>query len=156
GAGYYTSDSKEPPFYADAAVVAYRTPAGELDAAAAKPIVTMNGNVIDGTPLLDDQLGTLLTIPAPEGGGAATVQFEFPQPFGARAITLGGQGGSARGIPVGRVLASDDGKNFRTLVTLPGTQLYRQGMVRTYAFAPTTAKFYRLELTGAPIGPAPT
>src|SRR6201999_3350616 len=26
GAGYYTSDSKEPPFYADSAVVAYRTP----------------------------------------------------------------------------------------------------------------------------------
>ena len=29
-------------------------------------------------------------------------------------------------------------------------------MVRTYTFAPTTAKFYRLELTAAPIGPAPT
>src|SRR5262245_6506032 len=81
GAGYYTSDSKEPPFYADAAVVAYRTPAGEQDAAAAKPVVTMNGKVIDGTPLLDDQLGTLLTIPAPAGGGAAIVQFEFPAPF---------------------------------------------------------------------------
>ncbi|MBI5766636.1 MAG: glycoside hydrolase [Verrucomicrobia bacterium] len=156
GAGYYTSDSKEPPFYADAAVVAYRTPAGEQDAAAAKPVVTMNGAVIDGTPLLDDQLGTLLTIPAPKDGGPAWVQFEFPAPFFARAITLGGQGGSARGIPVGRVLASDDGKSWRALVTLPGTQLYRQGMVRTYAFAPTTAKFYRLELTGAPIGPAPT
>lgn len=56
---------------------------------------------------------------------------EFAQPFTARAITLGGRGGSANGIPVGRVLAGDDGVNFRTLVTLPGTQLYRQGMVRT-------------------------
>ena len=157
GAGYYTSDSKEPPFYADSAVVAYRTPAGEGDAAAAKPVVTTNNGPIDGTPLLDDQLGTLLTIPAPkEGGGPAWVQYEFPQPFFARAITLGGRGGSAAGIPVGRVLASNDGINFQTLVTLPGTQLYRQGMVRTYAFPPTTAKFYRIEMTGAPIGPAPT
>jgi hypothetical protein len=156
GASYYTSDSKDAPFYADSAVVAYRTPTGEIDAAAAKPVVTVNGQPVDGTPLLDDQLGTLLTIPAPENGGAAWVQFEFPQPFFARAITLGGRGGSANGIPVGRVLAGDDGKNFRTLVTLPGAQLYRQGMVRTYAFAPTTAKFYRIELAGAPLGPGAT
>ena len=156
GASYYSSDSKDAPFYADSAVVAYRTPDVELDAGAAHPSVTTNNGPVDGTPLVDDQLGTLLTIPAPPGGGAAWVQFEFPQPFTARAITLGGRGGSANGIPVGRVLASDDGLNFHTLVTLPGAQLYRQGMVRTYAFAPTTAKFYRIELTGAPIGPAPT
>jgi hypothetical protein len=156
GASYYANDSKETPFYADSAIVAYRTPADEADAATAKPIVTTPNGPIDGTPLLDDQLGTLLTIPAATNGGPTWVQFEFPQPWAARAITIGGQGGSARGIPVGRVLASDDGKDFRTLVTLPGTQLYRQGMVRTYAFAPTTAKFYRIELTGAPIGPAPT
>jgi hypothetical protein len=48
GAGYYTSDSKEPPLFADSAVVAYRSPPDDLDAAAAKPIVTMNGNRIAG------------------------------------------------------------------------------------------------------------
>lgn len=158
GASYYSSDSKDTPLYADSAVIAYRVPAGEAASAAspAQPVVTTHNGAIDGTPLLDDQLNTLLTLPAPAGGGPAWVQYEFPQPFFARAITLGGQGGSARGIPVGRVLASDDGKDFRTLVTLPGTQLYRQGMVRTYAFTPTTAKFFRIEMTGAPIGPAPT
>jgi hypothetical protein len=160
GASYYASDSKEAPFYADAAVVAYRTPSAETDAAAlaaaARPVVTTNHGPVDGTPLLDDQLGTLLTIVAPKDGGAAWVQYEYAQPFLARAITLGGQGGSARGIPVGRVLASDDAQSWRTLVTLPGPQLYRQGMVRTYAFAPTRAKFFRIELTGAPLGPAPT
>ena len=52
--------------------------------------------------------------------------------------------------------ASDDGGTFRTLVTLPGTQLYRQGMVRTFAFEPTTARSYRIEMTGAPLGPAQT
>jgi hypothetical protein len=154
GAGYYTSDSKEPPLYGDSAVVAYRTPE-EGESIDAKPIVTTSNGPVDGTPLLDDQLGTLLTIPGAKDG-PTWVQYEFPQPFFARAITLGGRGGSANGIPVGRVVASNDGKEWTTLVTLPGTQLYRQGMVRTFAFPPTTAKFYRIEMTGAPLNPAQT
>lgn len=146
----------DPTWYGDTVVLAYRTPAAEMDAAAANPTVSTNNGPVDGSALLDDQLNTVLTIPAPKDGGPAWVQFDFPRPFTARAITIGGRGGSANGIPVGRVLASDDGSTFRTLVTLPGTQLYRQGMVRTFAFAPTTAKCYRIEMTGAPLGPAQT
>ncbi len=146
----------EPTYYADSVVIAYPTPAGEVDAPAAHPTVTTNNGPVDGSALLDDDLTTMLTIPAPADGSAAWVQFAFEQPFTAQAITLGGRGGSANGIPVGRVLASDDGVTFRSLVALPGEQLYRQGMVRTYAFAPITAKFYRIELTGAPLGPAET
>ena len=156
GATYYPQGGGDPTYYGDSAVLAYRTPAGEVDAAAANPIVTTSNGPVDGKPLLDDQLNTLLTIPAPSGGGPAWVQFDFPKAFTARAITIGGRGGSANGIPVGRVLASDDGKTFRTLVTLPGTQLYRQGMVRTFTFPQTTATCYRIELTGAPVGPAQT
>lgn len=156
GASYYTSDAKDTPYYADSAVVAYRNPAGEGAETAAKPTVTTHAGPVDGSALLDDQLNTLLTILAPKEGGAAWVQYEYEKPFTARAITLGGRGGSANGIPVGRVLAGDDGVNFRTLVTLPGAQLYRQGMVRTFSFPPVTARFFRLELTGAPLGPAAT
>jgi hypothetical protein len=155
GASYYNSDSKEEPFYADAAVVAYRTPDGDAVAPPA-PAVTTHDGPIDGTPLLDDKLGTLLTVPAPEGGGAAWIQYEFAEPFTARAFTIGGRGGSSAGIPVGRLLASDDGENFRTIVTLPGAQLYRQGMVRTFSLEPITVKYFRIEMTGAPIGPAAT
>ncbi len=78
------------------------------------------------------------------------MQYEFAQPFTARAISIAGR----PGIPVGRILASDNGVDFRTLVTLPGPQLYRGGLARTFAFAETTAKFYRIELTGAPLSPA--
>ena len=80
------------------------------------------------------------------------MQYEFAEPFKARAVTIAARGG----IPVGRVAASDDGKDFRTLVELPGTQLYRGGMERTFAFPETTAKFFRLEMTGAPLSPRPT
>ncbi len=156
GASYYSSDSKDAPYYADSAVVAYRTPAAEASMADDRPVVSTQDGPVDGSPLLDDQLDTLLTIPAPKDGGPAWVQYEFARPFTARAITIGGKGGSANGIPVGRVLAGDDGINFRTLVTLPGAQLYRQGMVRTFAFPSVTAKYYRIELTGAPLGPAAT
>ena len=156
GASYYGNDSKDTPFYADSAVVAFRTPPDEIDAANARPTVTTNNGPIDGSALLDDKLATLLTMPAPTDGSAAWIQFEFSKPFTARAITLGGKGGSANGIPVGRVRAGDDGVHFRTLVTLPGEQLYRQGMVRTYSFPSVTAKYFRIEMTGAPIGPAAT
>jgi hypothetical protein len=155
GVSYYSSESKETPYYADSAVVAYRTPAAEAGSAP-RPTVTSDRGPIDGSALLDDDLNTQLTIPAPEGGGAAWVQYEFAEPFTARAITLGGKGGSANGIPVGRVLASEDGIQFRPLVSLPGTQLYRQGMVRTFAFPPVRVRYFRIELTGAPLGPAAT
>ncbi len=155
GASYYASDSTDAPYYADSAVVAYRLPAAEA-APGRTPVVTTHEGPIDGTALLDDELNTLLAVPAPKEGGVAWVQYDYGAPFTARAITLGGKGGSANGIPVGRVLASDDGEEFRTLVTLPGTQLYRQGMVRTFSFPPVTARYYRIELTGAPLGPAAT
>ncbi len=142
----------DPTYYGDSAVIAYRTPPDEANPAGLHPKATTHAGAIDAAALLDDDLNTALTIPAPSDGGPAWVQFEFARAFKARAITIGGRGG----IPVGRVLASDDGVNFRTLVMLPGAQLYRQGQVRTFAFSETTAKFYRLELTGAPLNPAAT
>jgi len=78
------------------------------------------------------------------------VQYEFAQPFAARAISIAGRGG----IPVGRVLASDNGRDFRTLVTMLARQLYRGGVVRTFAFADTHCEVYRIELTAAPLSPA--
>jgi hypothetical protein len=140
----------DPPYYGDSVVLAYRTPSDESDMAALHPKAATNDGPLDATALLDDDLNTAVTIKAPEGGGPAWLQYEFPQPFAARAITIGGRGG----IPFGRVMASDDGVAFRTLATLPGAQLYRGGAVRTFAFPQTTARFFRIELTGAPFTPA--
>jgi (4-O-methyl)-D-glucuronate---lignin esterase len=143
----------DPTYYGDSAVIAFRTPPDEADMAESHPqasLSTGNAGAIDATPLWDDDLNSVLTITAPTNNTPAWVQYEFPQPFKARAFSIAGRGG----IPVGRVLASDNGLDFRTLVTMPGSQLYRGGVARTFAFAETTAKFYRIELTGAPLSPA--
>ena len=144
----------DPTYYGDSAVIAFRTPPDESDMARSRPLATTSAGAIDGTPLWDDDLNTALTVAAhgdgPNDGGSAWVQYEFAQPFLARAISIAGRGG----IPVGRILASDNGVDFRTLVTMPGPQLYRGGLCRTFAFVETTAKFYRIEFTGAPLSPA--
>lgn len=140
----------DPTYYGDSAVIAFRTPPDDSDMVQFHPTATTNAGAVDATPLWDDDLNSALTINAPAGGGPAWLQYEFPQAFKARAISIAARGG----IPVGRVLASDNGVNFQTLVTMPGPQLYRGGSVRTFAFAETTAKFYRIELTGAPLTPA--
>ena len=145
-----TPPPRDPTHYGDSAVVAYRTPPDEVGTAELQPKVTTSAGPLDAAPLLDDDLNTALTIPAPPGGGPAWVQFEFARPLRARAISLAGRGG----IPVGRVLASADGSEFRTLVTLPGAQLYRGGVARTFALPETGARLYRIELTGAPLRPA--
>ncbi len=138
----------DPTYYGDSAVVAFRTPPDE--ATEFHPTVTTSAGALDGSALLDDDLNTSVIIPAPEGGGPAWIQFEFAEPFKARAVRLAGRAG----IPVGRVLASEDGANFRPVVSLPGPQLYRGGTVRTYAFPEESARLFRVELSGAPLTPA--
>jgi len=140
----------DPTWYGDSAVVAYRTPLDEVNMADLNPKATTSAGPLNAAALLDDDLTTAVTIPAPPGGGPAWVQFEFAQPFRARAVSIGSRGG----IPVGRVLAGDDGATFQTLVVLPGPQGYRGGPARTFAFPEVTARFFRVELSGAPLSPA--
>jgi hypothetical protein len=149
--GGRTGAPRDPTFYADAAVLAFPTPADESQMAEKHPKVTSSGGDVDGEKLMDDDLNSAVSI-APPQEGPAWVQYEFAEPFTAQAVTIEGRGG----IPVGRVCASDDGKDFHTLVELPGAQLYRGGLERTFAFAPATAKFFRVEMTAAPLGPAIT
>jgi hypothetical protein len=72
---------------------------------------TSSSGPIDATPLLDDSLNTSVNIAAPAEGGPAWLQYEFAAPYTARAMTIG----SRSRIPVGRILASDDGENFGPL-----------------------------------------
>ncbi len=143
-------NANPPHFYADSAVVAYRTPADEVPMASLHPRVTTSLGPIDGSALLDDSLNTAIEIKTPTDGSPAWLQYEFSAPYTARAMTIG----SHNRIPVGRILASDDGTNFRIIVVMPGPQGYHGAAVRTYAFPAVTAKFFRVELDGAGLLPA--
>ncbi len=78
-----------PHFYRDSAVIAYRTPQDAAPARTLHPRVTASSGAIDAAPLMDDSLNTSVTIPASKDGSPAWLQFEFAQPYTARALLAG-------------------------------------------------------------------
>jgi len=140
----------DPHFYRDSAVVAYRTPQAETSMASQKPTVTTSSGPIDGAALMDDSLTTAVTIAQPKEGGPTWLQYEFATPFTARAMSLGSRGL----IPVGKILASDDGSTWREILATPGPQGYHGAQIRTFAFPAVTAKYFRVEFDRRGLGPA--
>ncbi len=149
--GRGSAENPDPTFYGDAAVLAFRTPDGGVEMATLHPKTSTNAGEIDASALMDGDLNSGISIPAVQNG-PTWLQFEFDEPFTVRAFTIRG----SRGVPIGRLQASNDGVVFKTLVELPGTQLYRQGWLRTFAVPECKARFYRVEMTGAPLNPDAT
>lgn len=143
-------------FYADSVVLALPAPAGEIETAAQPVTVTSSGGATDVAALLDGDRSTGMVVATPGEGEVAWVELEFDSAFTARALTIAGRAGGRNGVPVGRVLVGDSPEELRTLVGLPGAQLYRQGSVRTFAFPETSARIWRIEMTAAPLDPALT
>jgi hypothetical protein len=145
-----TGNADGPEFYRDSVVVAYRTPANEQPMLDLHPKAATNNGSIDAEVLLDNSLNTLINIAASKDGTAAWLQYEFDKPYTARALTLG----CRNRIPVGRVLVSGDGMNWKTVVVMPGPEGYHGAPVRTFAFPAVTGRFFRIELDGAGLLPA--
>ena len=143
------ANNPDGPFYRDSAVVAYRTPADEVPMASLNPKVTSSGGDIDPEALFDNSLNTSVRISSPRSG-PAWLQYEFAQPFTARALSFASQGC----IPVGRILSSEDGITFRTIQAMPGPQGYHGASVRTFAFPAVSARFFRIEFDRAGLTPA--
>jgi hypothetical protein len=148
----------DPTHYADSAVLAYRLPDGDVPMAERHPRVTASGGSIDDATLLDGDLVKQTAVSLPEGGGPGWIQLEFSEPFRTYAFTIAtGAAASPFGgesIPPGELQASADGKNFVTLVSLPGPGHPFAGFpVRTFSFPETTARFYRLVVEPPPPGP---
>ena len=141
-----------PEYYADAAVVAYRAPEGDVPFAQLNPKVTSSGGDITLAALTDGDLVTASTLPPVPVGEKSWVQFEFAAPQTFRAITLvlgggGGRGGRNAAGSNGQLLeASDDGHEFRTVASLPNGSIAS----RTFSFPPNTAKFFRVSFTTQP------
>jgi hypothetical protein len=137
------------PYYADFAVVAYRLPEGDASMTDAHPRITASSGNIDGAKLMDGSYAEAVHVPVPADAKTGWVQFSFDHPFHARAVTLGfapAAAFSGSGIPRGEVQASDNGNNWKTLVTLPGPPEASSVpfAVRTYPLSETSARYFRV------------
>ncbi len=146
-----------PEVYADAAVVAFPVPAEELETAARKPEITCSCGAIDGAALTDGSFAKVVEVPY-SNDKTAWVEYAYPQPQPVQAILFGGASVvqfSGPAMPMGRIEASDDGREWRTLATLPGTS--GAGSVnfpvRTFSVPPVKARFYRLFFQGHELPP---
>ncbi|HEY7304314.1 MAG TPA: glycosyl hydrolase [Bryobacteraceae bacterium] len=147
--------TQNPTFYADTAVVAFHLPEPETRMADLHPVVTSSAGNIDSASLMDGNFGKPIPLPFPADSKNAWIQFDFPQPLRAQALSL--VFGNAEfpfepSLPQGEFQANQDGNNWVTLVNLQGPV---QGPfpARTYSFPETTAKLYRLLLVPPPPNP---
>lgn len=152
GFGANPNVKPDPTFYSDYKVIAFRTPKDEVKIADLKPKITSSAGDIDATALLDDDLTTKITMPMPKANAPVWVQFEFAQRFKSRSFSLAlgltNQFGS-KDMTTGYLQMSDDGKNFKTIVGLPGPQHDIRALpVRTYTFPEVSARYYRITFTG--------
>ena len=134
-------------WYRDISVLAFRTPVGELtpmrDAAFKVTSSAINqgaAKAADGNP------GTSAILPLPKPNAPQFMQFEFAQPYTARMLTI--QPGLGMQSCGGNIEVSDDGQAFRTVKVF---EVVGEREPCTFAFAPVTAKFYRLLFTKANI-----
>jgi hypothetical protein len=139
----------DPTFYADTRVIAVRVPEREVRMPDRHPRMTSSAGTLNLAAFTDGDLRASVDLPYPEAGKQAWVQFEFAEPFRAQAFTFAAPPGPpffAAPIPRGVLQASQDGKRWTTLDSLPGRGHPLQGafMVRTYAFPPTTARYFRV------------
>jgi len=142
---------EKPNFYQDALVIAYRLPKNDRPFADLNPKVTSSGGNFSLKDLSDGDLAKAEFIPPKEVGQDMWIQYEFdsPQTFKAFAIAGAIEGALSefRGNPENRSLkVSDDGVNFREIAKVSGSTV----PFNTVAFAPTTAKYWRIAIKTLP------
>ena len=108
--------------------------------------VTASGGTFDVAALTDGDLAKATLLPAAPVNERAWIQYEFPQAQTIRGLTFitsGGGGARGGGVIATELEASDDGSQFRTVVPIPAG-------ARTIAFAPVTARFFRVTILTPP------
>lgn len=145
-----TGRDVEPSFYADSAVVACRIPDADRTPAELGAKVGSSGGAFDLAGLTDGDFAKASFLPAAPAGEKAWIQYEFDSPRTIRGLTFYFQRGDRGGRFADPELeASDDGRTFRSLLQVPPDAV-------TLAFAPVTARFFRLSiLTLAPASGTP-
>ncbi len=140
-----------PEIYVDTAVIAYRMPPGSLNAQ--NPKVTASGGTPDLRTLTDGDPAKTVRIPIGKPGAPAYLQCEFARPQTIYGVTLAIEhvgppllfGGVAT---LAQLQSSNDGVQFQTVAEVPTERggLAQDPGQSTLAFAPVTARFFRLTL----------
>jgi hypothetical protein len=145
-------------FYADAAIVAFRVTADCAGEESVPAKITASGGGLDGAMLSDGDLTTPTHVPIPEAGSVSWIQFEYSSPRTIRSVTYvtqdpGELEASITGVgaPEKTLEASDDGRNFRKVATLPGGEAPEH----TVSFAPAKARYFRVTFKPTPRPPVP-
>jgi hypothetical protein len=152
--GMMGGPGQQPPppkdYYADSVVIAYRVPDAEVSASPAEPKVTSSSGHVDPAILAARDMMKSTDLPIAPVGQKSWIQYEYLEPHTIDAVTvaMGGprdplaqfSGETGHG-PV--VEAGDDGQQFRSIVTIPTAGAVQH----TMAFAPVTARFFRLTFT---------
>jgi hypothetical protein len=138
--------SRYGPWYADAAVVAFRLPDAARSMTELQPKVSSSGGEFTLAALTDGDYAKSTLLPAAPVGQKAWIQFEFAAPqiiYGMSLITgTAGRGGF--GGPSNQNLeVSDDGQDFRVVASFPSG-------ARSISFAPVTARFFRFTVLSQP------
>jgi hypothetical protein len=145
-----------PEFYSDALVVAFRVPSGSIGPATEQAKITSSGEGLDQVILSDGDLEKTTKVPFPRADANSWIQFEYPAPHTIRAVTFvtkdpGFIQEFVTGIPDKTLEASDDGQNFRKVVSLSGGRAPEH----TISFDPVTAKYFRVTFKHTPPPPVP-
>ncbi len=143
-----------PTYYADTRVIAYRLPESEVRMADAHPRITASQAGVDLAALTDGKFSTEIALRLNPGESHVWVQFEFPQPYRAQSLLLGGgnvnffTGGM---IADGELQTSDDGVKWTAISSLSTPYFIKRDFpIQTYSFPPTTARYFRVLLRPEP------
>lgn len=135
------------PWATDWRVVAF--PADDAHAVLRPDRVRGSGPVDDAAALTDGSFESAVALPRdPDAWSSAWLEVEFDEPVTVGAVTVGlpGPRGFGAAPPPEAVLeAADEVGGFRPIATLEATTV----PARTAAFAPVTARRFRLVLSGA-------
>src|SRR5437667_4120548 len=77
-----------PQFYADTAVIAYRTAANDVPMESLRPKFTASAGTLDVAMLSDGDLEKAAKLPIPAAGESAWIQYEFAEPQTLRSLTI--------------------------------------------------------------------
>jgi hypothetical protein len=156
--------AKTPEYYADSVVVAYKRAATDVSLSTLNPKMSASGGSPDFAKLTDGDLSKGTKLPKPKAGESSWIQYAFDSPAAIRSVTVATieTGGIVAmftgGAPLRTLEASDDGQSFHKVADLGGGPSGFGGDApqHTYAFAPITAKYFRVVFKPAPPPPLPS